>query len=153
VRLPFAREATAEAQAAPGGEGPQPSPPARRVLVVDDNRDSADSLASLLELSGNEVRIAYEGASALVVAREYRPEVIPLDIGMPGMSGHEVARRLRAQAVTRGALLLAMTGWGQASDRKRSKEAGFDHHLVKPLDLDALDALLTREAPPAPAPP
>ncbi|MEO6195138.1 MAG: response regulator [Thermoanaerobaculia bacterium] len=118
-----------------------------RVLVVDDNEDSAESLAMLLELNGHDVRTAHDGPRALVVAGEHRPDFILLDIGMPGMNGFEVAARLRQQPETRDVLLIAMTGWGQEEDRRKSKEAGFDRHLVKPLNPKALDDLLARVVP------
>jgi two-component system CheB/CheR fusion protein len=117
-----------------------------KVLVVDDNNDSADSLAMWLELAGHEVRTAYDGPQALAAAAELRPQVILLDIGMPGMSGYDVARRLRQHPATRDVLLLAMTGWGQDEDRRLSREAGFDEHLVKPLDPQLLKDLLARLA-------
>ena len=118
--------------------------PARglRVLVVDDNRDSADSLALWLELAGHEVRTAYGGQEALDAAEAFLPAVVLLDIGMPGMNGYDVARGLREQPATRTALLVAMTGWGQDEDRCRSQEAGFDQHLVKPVDPQHLKNLL-----------
>jgi len=114
----------------------------RRVLVVDDSEDAALSLAKLLRQSGHEVRVAHDGPSALAVARGDPPEVAFLDIGMPGMDGCELARRLRQEAGLRGALLVALTGWGQEEDRKRTREAGFDHHLTKPADPEALHRLL-----------
>ncbi|HET7636049.1 MAG TPA: ATP-binding protein [Candidatus Limnocylindria bacterium] len=114
----------------------------RRVLVVDDNADAADSLAELLELVGNEARTARDGESALATARSLRPDVILLDIGLPGMSGHDVARAIRAEPWGRDVLLIALTGWGQAEDRARSSAAGFDHHLVKPVNLGELEELI-----------
>jgi signal transduction histidine kinase/DNA-binding response OmpR family regulator len=114
----------------------------RRVLVVDDNQDAAESLGLLLEVSGHEVRVCHDGASALRAAEEYRPEAVLLDIGLPGMDGYEVARRLRACPATRGALLVALTGYGQAEDQRRARAAGFDHHLIKPADIEALAGLL-----------
>src|SRR5437870_4862557 len=99
----------------------------RRVLVVDDNVDAADSLAVLLRLQGQEVHAAYDGPTALEVARNCRPDVVLLDVGMPEMDGYEVARRLRQQPGMEHALLIAMTGWGQEEDRRRSREAGFHH--------------------------
>jgi CheY-like chemotaxis protein len=114
----------------------------RRILVVDDNRDSADSLARLLELMGHETAIAYDGPSAVETADEYRPEVMLLDVGLPGLDGYEVARRIRAQEWGKSITLIAATGWGQPEDRRRSREAGFDHHLVKPIDLDDLGKFL-----------
>lgn len=113
-----------------------------RILVVDDNEDAADSLATLLALKGHEVRTTYDGAGALETAATFRPDVVLLDIGLPGMSGHEVARRLREQAQLGHVVLIAVTGWGQDEDRRRSQEAGFDHHLVKPVHPEELDRLL-----------
>ncbi len=112
--------------------------------------DAATSLARLLaRFHGQDVRVAHDGPAALHEAGAFRPEVVLLDIGMPGMDGFEVARRFREQAGTGQALLVALTGWGQESDRRRSREAGFDHHLVKPVDPEALRDLL---ADPKPAP-
>jgi CheY-like chemotaxis protein/two-component sensor histidine kinase len=116
--------------------------PRHRVLVVDDNPDAADSLALLLELAGQEVRAAHDGPSALAEAEAMRPVLVFLDIGMPGMDGFEVARRLRRLPGLAGVRLVAMTGWGQDEDRRRSAEAGFDQHLVKPVEPKALEQLL-----------
>ena len=116
----------------------------RRILVADDNSDALESLATLLELGGHEVFSAANGALALESAERHLPEVALLDIGMPKLDGYEVARRIRAQPWGRRITLVALTGWGQESDRRRSGEAGFDSHLVKPLDLDKLTALLER---------
>ncbi|AFL72358.1 ATP-binding protein [Thiocystis violascens] len=113
-----------------------------RILVVDDNRDAANSLAALLELKGGAVHVAYDGPSALAVMDELRPNLAILDLGMPGMDGHEVARRIRARPECRETTLIAMTGRCQETDRQGSLDAGFDHHLVKPVPLDVLDALL-----------
>ena len=124
-----------------GGEAVQVR---RRILVADDNSDALESLATLLELSGHEVFSAANGALALEAAERNLPEVALLDIGMPKLDGYEVARRIRAQPWGRRITLVALTGWGQDSDRRRSGEAGFDSHLVKPLDLDKLTALLER---------
>jgi CheY-like chemotaxis protein len=110
----------------------------RRILVVDDNHDSADSLARLLELMGHQTAIAYDGPSAIDCAKEFRPEVMLLDVGLPGLDGNEVARRIRAQSWGKDMMLIAATGWGQPEDRRRSREAGFDHHMVKPIDLNDL---------------
>jgi PAS domain S-box-containing protein len=109
-----------------------------RILVVDDNEDSAKSLALLLEMSGNQTRIAFDGAAALAAAEQFRPEVVLLDIGMPKMNGLDAARRIREQPWGRDMLLIALTGWGQDSDRHRTHVAGFDAHLVKPVDHAAL---------------
>ena len=114
----------------------------RRILVADDNNDALESLATLLQLSGHEVYTAANGAVALESAEQHRPEVALLDIGMPKLDGYEVARRIRAQPWGQRITLVALTGWGQDSDRSRSQEAGFDSHLVKPLDLDKLTELL-----------
>jgi signal transduction histidine kinase/ActR/RegA family two-component response regulator len=133
-----------------GPEGPReaaaPAPRGCRILVVDDNRDSADSLALLLRLTGHAVQVAYDGRAALEAALAGSPEVVFLDIGLPGMDGHEVARRLRAQGGMEGALLVAVSGYGQEEDRVRSLEAGFDHHLVKPVEPEAVQALLAERA-------
>ena len=115
--------------------------PSRRVLVVDDNVDLATSQAAVLERMGHKVEVAYNGEAALDKAREFHPEVVLLDLGMPGMDGFEVARRLRAEHD--GDLkIVAQTGWGQKADRRRTREAGFDEHLAKPVDLAALQQLL-----------
>ncbi len=113
-----------------------------RVLVVDDNPDAGDSLAMILEVLGAEVRVARSGAEAIEMFGAYRPSVVLLDIGMPGMNGYDVARALRRGFPDHGATLVALTGWGQEDDRRRAREAGFDHHLVKPADLDVLQHLL-----------
>jgi CheY-like chemotaxis protein len=132
----------------PGADGPAadtaPAPPAapRRVLVVDDNHDARDSLGDLLVLSGHEVRVARSGPQAIELAREFRPDVALLDIGLPGMSGYELAGRLRAEPFGPTLLLVALTGYGQDEDRRRTREAGFDHHLTKPADLRQLAGLL-----------
>jgi CheY-like chemotaxis protein len=114
----------------------------RRVLVADDNKDAADSLAMVLELSGHDVRVAHGGCAALTLAQTFRPDVALLDIGMPELNGYEVAKELRREPWGTGILLIALTGWGQDDDRQRAKDAGFDHHLTKPLDLDTLETLL-----------
>ena len=114
----------------------------RRVLIVEDNKDGADSLAMLLKLMGHEVCIAYNGTEALDAATAIQPHVILLDIGLPGMSGHEVAKQLRQQSRFATTQLIAMTGYGQEEDEQRSREAGFNHHLVKPVNLDVLKRLL-----------
>jgi CheY-like chemotaxis protein len=139
VRLPLADVASAASSQMPRPLGAA-LPRAARVLVVDDNHDAADSLGSLLQFLGAEVEVAHDGPGALVAFDTHRPAVVLLDIGMPGMDGHEVARRIRAAG--HDTMLVALTGWGQKQDRERSREAGFDHHLVKPVDVDALQALL-----------
>lgn len=114
----------------------------RRVLVVDDNRDSAESLQMLLQLWGHEAHCAHDGVEALEMADVLRPDTVLLDIGLPGISGYDVARRLRAHDGTAGAMLIAVTGYGQEEDKQLTRDAGFDHHMVKPVDPDALERLL-----------
>jgi len=115
----------------------------RRVLVVDDNVDSAESLAMLLQIGGHTVWMAHDGPSALVAAREHRPELVLLDIGLPaGMDGYEVAKRMRPADATSRPVIVALTGYGQAEDKRRAEEAGFDRHLVKPVDIQQLRAIL-----------
>ena len=145
IRLPLLEEdqPVPQAGAISGGQKDQAAPVrGRRVLVVDDNRDSAESLAQLVQLLGHEVRTAFDGPSALEVAVAFVPEFVLLDIGMPGMDGYEVALHLRQIPLLRNAVLVAQTGWGQEEDRRRSQEVGFDHHLVKPVEMTALQALL-----------
>jgi DNA-binding response OmpR family regulator len=122
----------------------------RRILVVDDNADAADSLGMLLQVRGDDVRIAYDGLEALELAGTFNPEIVLLDIGMPKISGYDVARRLRE---TRGdsVFIVAISGWGQEDDRKRARESGFDHHFTKPVDFEALLALIDKEPPRAAA--
>ncbi|WNG35610.1 response regulator [Archangium violaceum] len=115
-----------------------------RVLIVDDNKDAADILAESMELLGCEARVAYDGPRALQIAEAFQPELALLDISLPFMDGYELARLLRQQQPTPRLRLVAVTGFGQESDRKQSGEAGFDAHLVKPLDFDELEVLLKR---------
>src|SRR4051812_101532 len=119
-------------------------PPHAKVLVADDNQDAANSLATLLEVMGYEVRIAYDGPEAIVAADEFKPAVALLDIGLPRLSGYDIARHVREQ---RGedVLLVAITGWGQEDDRRRAREAGFDHHFTKPADFERLLELIDQE--------
>jgi PAS domain S-box-containing protein len=145
VRLPLAPEEPRRRGAeGPDGASRRAATPARRLLVVDDNVASAESLAMMLRLMGNEVCTAHDGPSALGLAATFAPDVVLLDIGMPGMDGYEVARRLRAMSPLKEVVVVAQTGWGQDEDRRRSVEAGFDHHLVKPVDPAALQDLLAR---------
>jgi len=125
----------------------------RRVLVVDDNADSRESLALSLAIAGHAVRLAADGPSALAEAAEFQPEVALLDIGLPGMDGYELAERLRSQSAPGDILLVALTGWGQEDDRRRGRESGFDHYLVKPASPQAILAVLGRPGPGAPGPP
>ncbi|OAI55090.1 hypothetical protein AYO44_02825 [Planctomycetaceae bacterium SCGC AG-212-F19] len=142
VRIPVAREA---ATGTPADEehNRAASAPRRRVLVVDDNVDAAESLAVLLRLMRHEVRTVYDGPSALEVVRDYQPELVLLDIGLPGMDGYTVARRLRQLPEFEKTRLIAITGYGQDEDRRRAEEAGFDQHLTKPVDPAVLEALIS----------
>jgi CheY-like chemotaxis protein/two-component sensor histidine kinase len=141
IRLPAVLESTQCPQ--PQAEGPvHMSPPLLRILIVDDNRDAADSLAMLLRTTGNDIRTAYDGLEAVQVASEFRPEVVLLDIGLPKIDGHQVAQRIRQETWGRQVCLIAVTGWSDETDRARSRAAGFDHHLVKPLDTGHLAQLL-----------
>jgi CheY-like chemotaxis protein len=132
------------------------SSPRRRVLVVDDNEDAAATLRMLLEAQGHEARAAYTGPAALDVLAQFDAEVVFLDLGMPDVDGFEVARRIRAMPRGRDVLLVALTGWGQADDRRRTADAGFDEHLTKPVGLERLAATLARVGgrhdPPSPPP-
>ena len=139
VRLPLLEEA-AMPQEATRRIQPLPS---RRILIVDDSRDGGESLAMLLRVLGAEVALAHSGRQALESVVSFQPDVVLLDIGMPGMDGYEVARRIRANPANRNIQLIALTGWGQDEDRQRSAAAGFNHHLVKPADVDKLRQLLS----------
>jgi CheY-like chemotaxis protein len=140
VRLPIRHETK-----------PRPSPAARnaaelaghRVLVVDDNRSAAKMIFKMMQIFGNEARMAHSGEDALSVAKEFRPDIILLDIGMPGMDGCEVARRIRRQPWGKDVTLVVVTGWGQEQDKRKTKTAGFNHHLVKPAHRTDLEAILT----------
>jgi len=116
--------------------------PRCKVLVADDNSDAAQTLALILNMSGYEVHLAMSGREALAVARRERPDAMFLDIGMPDMSGYEVAENVRREVWGEHALLVAVTGWGQPNDKEKSKTAGFNHHLTKPVDLDHVEQLL-----------
>jgi len=139
VRLPVVSEAAASYGIAPESV---PAVKPHRILVVDDNTDAASSLAMLLQISGNEAQTANEGLEAIELAEVFRPDVVLLDIGMPQIDGLEVCRRIRAQPWGRDMLMIALTGWGQEEDRRRSKDVGFDYHLVKPVDYPTLMKLL-----------
>ena len=141
VRLPLARHEAARVPAAAGATA-RKFAGLPRVMVVDDNRDAADSLAAVLKLLGAEVRVTNDGRSALDAVAAFRPAVVFLDLGMPGMDGYETARHMRARDDTRSVLLIALTGWGQESDRRQTQAAGFNQHLVKPADITALRAVL-----------
>jgi len=125
-----------------GGLSGQQAAHPRRLLIVDDNQDTAESLSMLLELMGHEVSTAHDGLAAIAAASKSHPDVILLDIGLPKLNGYETARRIREEAWGKSMHLIAVTGWGQDDDRTRAKEAGFDHHLTKPLDIPTLQRLL-----------
>jgi CheY-like chemotaxis protein len=116
--------------------------PSRRILVVDDNQDAASVLAQLLEMGGHEVDTAHDGAEALETAGRQHPDVVLLDIGLPTLNGYEVCRRIRERPWGKKTIVIALSGWGQEGDRQLSREAGFDGHLVKPVDYPELLALL-----------
>jgi CheY-like chemotaxis protein len=115
-----------------------------RILIVDDDHDSVSILGTLLRLMGNDIRTAHDGLEAVEEAKKFQPDLILLDISLPMMNGYEVAQKIRQQSWGKGIVLIAMTGWGQEEDRCRSKEAGFDHHLVKPVEGATLRDLLAR---------
>jgi PAS domain S-box-containing protein len=143
VRLPIAEATAREAQVAHQDEGQtNAQSPSRRILIADDNEDGAKSLAMLLRLAGHKVHVAHNGQMALKLAQSENPQIAILDIKMPDMDGHEVARRLRQQAGLENIVLVAMTGYGQPEDRLRSQEAGFTHHLTKPVDSKQLNELI-----------
>lgn len=143
VRLPLRPAAAAAVESAHGGAS---AAPGCRVLLADDNRDAAESLAMLLQMAGHEVRIAHDGVAAVELAAQFRPDVALLDIGMPGLDGYAVARTIRAQPWGTAPHLVALTGWGQEEDRRRSREAGFDEHLTKPVDPARVEELVARHA-------
>jgi CheY-like chemotaxis protein len=120
------------------------APKLRRILVADDNRDAGDTLAMLLRLDGHEVHVATDGLEAVEMYASVQPEVVILDIGMPGLSGHEVARRIRDLPSERPVILIAVTGWGQKADKDRAAASGFDHHFTKPVEPTVLSALLQK---------
>jgi CheY-like chemotaxis protein len=141
VRLPLAATPAVVAdgprtEAAASGAG------RRRILIIDDNADAAESLAMLLRLMGHTTRVAHSGKTGLEAARGYAPEIVFLDIGMPEMNGYEVARRLAAEQRERPATLVAITGWASDEDRQQSRAAGFDFHLTKPVETEAVERLL-----------
>jgi signal transduction histidine kinase len=149
VRLPLAEQDTIAVNIVPTHDGrdePLRKGDGLRVLVVDDNEDSACSMTLLLQLHGHEVHVVHDGRKALAAAQEHRPDAILLDIGMPELNGYEVAKQLRAEQAFADTLLVAVTGYGRASDIQKTQEAGFDHHLVKPVDYDRLNAFLARRS-------
>jgi PAS domain S-box-containing protein len=142
VTLPLAADVPTGLTGGGDTDSRTPRPPRCRILVVDDNKDSADALGLLLEASGAEVHVAYDGPSAVAAFDACRPSIVLLDLGLPGMDGYEVAARLRERPDSRDARLIALTGWGHPEARRRSREVGFDRHLVKPVKLETLRALL-----------
>jgi len=141
VRLPVAVEAS-KPRVTVVEEEPAATKSSLRILVVDDNRDGADSLSELLKMMGNDTRTSYDGQQGVALAEDYRPDVILLDIGLPTLNGYEVCHLIRQQPWGRDILLIAVTGWGQDEDRRRSREAGFDHHIVKPVHPQALLSMI-----------
>ncbi len=141
VRLPIVVEQTYPRLASQDGDKAK-SISNLRILVVDDNRDAAQTLAMLIKIMGNNVHTAHDGEEAVAAAGKFRPDVVLCDIGLPKMNGYEACRRMKEQAWDKNMILIAVTGWGQDEDRRKSEEAGFDHHLVKPVDLNSLSNLL-----------
>jgi CheY-like chemotaxis protein len=142
VQLPLHVSAAAGLQAKSANASPDVPHHALRVLVADDNTDAAASLSMILKMHGHEVRTAYDGREATQIVESFAPDVALLDIGMPHIDGYELCRRLRAQPCGRDMFIVALTGWGQAEDKQRPEEAGFDQHLVKPADIRTLEHLL-----------
>jgi PAS domain S-box-containing protein len=147
VRLPVAIDVEARSPQRPADGQEAIAPLARRILIVDDNYDAADTLGILLGTTGNEVQTAHDGLEAVKKAAAFRPDVVLLDIGLPKLNGYEAARRIRQQEGGADIMLVALTGWGQAEDRRRSAEAGFDHHMTKPVEFNALQKLLAEAQP------
>jgi signal transduction histidine kinase len=146
VRLPLLGASEHASEAAAAVEKTEaPLPVRRNILIADDNQDALESLALMLRMEGHEVHCASDGEEALLLAGQRRPEIVVLDVGMPKLDGCEVARRIRAESWGRGAVLVALTGWGQEIDRRRSREAGFDMHLVKPVDPATLCDMLVAQ--------
>jgi CheY-like chemotaxis protein/anti-sigma regulatory factor (Ser/Thr protein kinase) len=143
VRLPLEEE---PAVLAPAPTVPKPVGPRRRILVIEDNRDGAESLRLLLELLNHDVQVAYTGPDGVQEARRWRPDVVLCDIGLPGLDGYGVATEVRRNPVTARARLIALTGYGQEEDLRRSQEAGFDRHLVKPVDPEELQRTIAAVA-------
>jgi CheY-like chemotaxis protein len=143
VRLPSRSGQAGEIASAPRPPvAPASEAIARRVLIVDDSVDSAETLARLLRMGGHDIQVAFDGSSALGVAATFVPDIVLLDIGLPGVDGYQIGRQLRQLPGLGGTFIVAVTGYGQEEDRTRSREAGFDRHLTKPVDHDALRRLL-----------
>ena len=141
VRLPLMKEGVIGSHVPTTADG-RPTTLKQRILIVDDNHDSALSLGMMLDLMGNDTRTAHDGLAAVEAAAEFRPDLILLDIGLPKLNGYEACRRIREQPWSKGMVIVALTGWGQEQDRRRSAEAGFDHHMVKPVEVAGLEKLL-----------
>jgi CheY-like chemotaxis protein len=151
VQLPTAGEAAGEnEESGSDPTSPAASPP-RRILVVDDNQDAAESLGLYLGMFGHDVRLAFDGLAALAMAGEFRPHIALIDIGLPKLNGYDTARRIREEAWGQAMVLVAVTGWGQDEDVRRAREAGFDEHMTKPVDPQALVQLVA-QLPPEAAP-
>ena len=146
VRLPLVSDSGLSGAPARDTRPTNPSA-AQRILVVDDNRDAVESLAMLLRLDGNDVQVAFDGDAAIRTASRFKPDIILLDIGMPIVDGYTAARTIRSEAAGRDVLLVAMTGWGHADDKRRAMEAGFDAHLVKPVAIESLLELFSSRKP------
>jgi two-component system CheB/CheR fusion protein len=140
--LPADTEAPQARPEAAAAAAPRNGHQSRRLLLIDDNVDAVESLALLLSADGHQVRTAYEGTTALALAEDFHPDLVILDIGLPGMDGYEVAREIRSRPTIGSPTLVALTGYGQQEDRKRARAAGFDHHFIKPADVRALQKLI-----------
>lgn len=140
VRLPMVLAVADDKPDHDGGEMAKSA--ARRILVVDDNVDGADSLATMLGILGNEMQTAHDGLAAVAAADAFRPDVILMDIGMPKLNGYDACRRIRGEPWGRNMIIVAQTGWGQEDDKRKSQDAGFDFHMVKPVDPVALEKIL-----------
>jgi CheY-like chemotaxis protein len=142
VRLPLARTSQESKPKVQGGV--HATRKGYRILIADDNVDTASGMERLLKLLGNDAMAVHDGSGAVLAARTFRPDFVLLDIGLPGMDGYEVAAMLRGDEVLKDAVIIAVSGYGREEDRQRALSAGFDHHLVKPVDFDALTSLLGR---------
>ncbi len=145
VRVPVATGKAPERTTPVPAEHPEKAEIAKRILVVDDSHDIADTIAEVISEAGHETRIAYDGPAALEAAREFKPEIVFLDIGLPGLDGYEVARRMRKTPELKDATLCALTGYGQEEDKRRSREAGFDRHFVKPIDINVISNFIREQ--------
>jgi CheY-like chemotaxis protein len=146
VRLPVLSEKP-KVQEPPQPTGKEQPTTARRILIVDDNPDSAASLTLLLKMTGNETHTSHDGLEAVAAAERFRPDVVLLDIGLPKLNGYDACRRIREQPWGKSMVLVAVTGWGQEENRRKSQEAGFDHHMVKPVDYGTFMKLLASLSP------